>query len=352
MTNPTVPPVGTAGTGYAATVNAFLAEVKQRLEAAIPLSSLQIADLDMANNAITEVSHLGLYEGLEEPSTPVGSLQRFENDLYWVSAAGAAKITDGAAINSTSIGGITGDYGGEDPAQFRFVGADKTFYAYDTFAGEEWARVWARSFDVAGDASGTERVRIDWAGSGSSYTLTLPAAVPAARKLIQMGTSGALTASNVLDTDESITLVGESYYKHGNYVATCPVVYPDLVLESGTVSNNGANLGATQDPSTVVYYPLRGLQRHNRIKSIVVYLESSPGGDVTYEFALTGVSNFVAFGTADTVVASTQTTTITRATPTTLVSDASSNMFPWVKIETSSGVTAVPVWFAVTYDSP
>jgi hypothetical protein len=200
MTDRTIPAVGSSGTAYATSITAFLTEVRQRLEDSIPLSSLEMSALDMANNEITNVNYLRLYEQDDAPTTPVGSLQRFGNNLYWISASGAVQLTDGADINVAGTGGITGDYGA-GPEQFRYVDADSTFYAYADYAGGEWARVWARSFDVAGDATGTERIRITWAGTGSSYTLTLPAAVPAAPALLQMDASGNVTASNTLTED-------------------------------------------------------------------------------------------------------------------------------------------------------
>src|SRR3954463_14267381 len=102
-----IPPVGTTGTDYASQIDAFLTEVKTRLEADLPLSSLAAGTLDLSNNPLANAQYVGVYPGSGIPTTPVASLQNFGNDLYWVSASGAVKITNGAAINVTGIYGIT-----------------------------------------------------------------------------------------------------------------------------------------------------------------------------------------------------------------------------------------------------
>lgn len=207
MTNQTIPPVGSAGTNYARDITLFLTEVKQRLEDPVPLSSVTITDLDMGNNAISNVKSLGLYQQVNSPTTPVGSIQRYGGNLYWVSSGGAVQITNGAALNASGIGGLTGDYGGANPAQLRFVDADATYYAYDDYAGATWAGIFAKQFDVSGDGVGNQRVRISWAGS-ASYTLELPVALPGSQLMLQMEADGTMVASNTLASALTITTGG------------------------------------------------------------------------------------------------------------------------------------------------
>lgn len=192
----TIPPVGTAGTGYASDINAFLAEVQSLLEAQIPLSSLLIGTLDMQNNAITEVQRIGLYQQLTAPAT-VGSLQNYQGDLYWVNAAGAVKITDADSLNASGIGGITGDYGGSNPAQWRFDDADQAFYGYDDYAAAKWAHVRARDFGMYGAYGGTTRITLTGTAA-ASYTVTFPTALPGATSVVTLSATGQLAASNTL----------------------------------------------------------------------------------------------------------------------------------------------------------
>lgn len=201
-----IPAVGTAGTTYATQLVAFLTEVKNRLEAKVPLSSILIGALDMANNAFQNVQYLGLYEQASQPTTPVGSVQRFNNDLWYVSDGGAFQMTDGASLNASSLGGITGDYGSPNPAELRFVDADLTYYFYDNFATTTWAHIRARDVEIAAGATSALRVRLDWGGAGS-YTLTLPPAPPAAgqKRLLSLDENGDILQDGVSTTSVTAT---------------------------------------------------------------------------------------------------------------------------------------------------
>ena len=225
ITDP-IPPVSTAGTGYASQLVAFLTEVKARLEAKVPLTSLLIGALDMANNALTNVASVGLYESALEPSTPVGSLQRFNNDLWYVSDAGAFALTSGASLDVSSVAGIGGDYGSPNPAMLKFVDADKTYYFYDDEPAGEWGYIRARYVEVAGGLTSANRVRIDWT-AGTSYTLSLPAAVPGAgaRTMLSLDENG-----DILQTGNITTSVTATHFYN---TAEETIVY--------SVRNNGLN---------------------------------------------------------------------------------------------------------------
>lgn len=193
MTYPTVPPVGTTGTSYASTINEFLGEVKQRLEDPVPLSSINIETLDMANSPVQNVEYLSFSESAELPEEPAGSIWFYDGEFYMVTSTGAVQITDGLTLNIAGVGGITGDYGGANPAQLRFVDADQEYYFYDNYGTGAWGRAWARTFDVAGGATSANRVRLAYAGT-VDQTITLPAvaADAGAQSLITTDGTGAL----------------------------------------------------------------------------------------------------------------------------------------------------------------
>ncbi len=192
-----VPAVGTAGTGYASQLVSLLTEIKNRVAAKVPISSIVVALLDMANNAIANLAYASFYEASSSPTSPVGSIQRYQGDLWYVSPSGAFRMTSGASLNATALGGFTGDYGGANPASAKFVDADKEYYFYDDLGAANWAYVWGRGFDIAQGLTGANRVRLQWAGS-TSYDITLPAAAPGAGTFLQMSATGAITASNTL----------------------------------------------------------------------------------------------------------------------------------------------------------
>jgi hypothetical protein len=191
---PPVPAVGTAGTTYASQIVAFLTEVKARLEAKVALTSLLAGLFDLSNNGIANAAYVELYEQASAPTTPVGSIQRYGGELYYVSSSGAVRITNGGALDVVSANGITGDYAA--PAEFKYDVGALEYFAYSDEAAGNWARVGAQGFDIYGTLAGTTRVRLSWAGGLSpSYTLTLPAAVPASSAILRMDASGNLTAN-------------------------------------------------------------------------------------------------------------------------------------------------------------
>lgn len=197
ITSGSIPAVGTTGTTYASQINLFLTEVKARLEASMPKASLAAGALDMNGSAVSNVSRTSFSDVGGVPSTPTASLQMYNNDLYWVSGSGTVQITSGGSLNAGSIGGITGDYGGTNPAQFRFVDADQEYYAYDAFAGGAWAYIWAKGVDFAKNSTSTTRIRtIAPSTLASNYTLTLPSVPSGVDKFLYIGNTGVMGQAN------------------------------------------------------------------------------------------------------------------------------------------------------------
>lgn len=258
----TIPAVGTSGTTYASDINLFLTEVKNRLEALVPRSSLAPGNLDLGGYTISNALSVNLYDstGVTAPSS---SLYQIGSDLYWMNSGGAVKLTSGTTLNTSLLGGITGDYGGANPAQFRFVDADQEYYAYDDYSGGAWARVWARNFDIAAGATSAVRARLAFGGS-VSQTYTLPTAAPAAAAYLQMDTSGNITASNDLSrttlipaaaSTEAFT-VSTAHKQHENawYLgnSTNAIVYPIVIDVGRTVSTFTLKISKQSDATNTI----------------------------------------------------------------------------------------------------
>lgn len=264
-----IPPVSTPGTGYATQLKAFLEEVKARLEAKVPLSSILAGLFDLDNNAIENIQYNHLYEQSSAPTTPIGSLQNYQGNLWWVSSSGAAQLTSGNSLNAASLGAIDGDYGGLNPASLRFSDADETFYFYDDFGALKWARIAGRSIDIHGGATEADRVRITWAGS-SSYTLTLPDTPPASTAIVQMDSSGTLTASN------SISSPTATDYYHGD--RTVMQSFGNYAQVTGTVTFGAFSAGTVcwnLPAGETIYKFFDGLKTGDRVKSVTVVANAS-----------------------------------------------------------------------------
>jgi hypothetical protein len=189
-----IPAIGTAGPTYASNLDTFLTEVKARLEEKMPFTSLQPSTLDLSNHPVTNVQYLGLYAAGGTPSTPSNSLQQYSGDLYWVSPGGAVQITAGTALNASSVAGITGDYGGANPAQLRYITANTEYTAYTNFGAGTYAYLWGLGFDIAGATTGSNRVRL--LNSGANYSLTVPTALPGAQQTLYLGSTGQMSTSD------------------------------------------------------------------------------------------------------------------------------------------------------------
>lgn len=127
-----------------------------------------------------------------------------DGELYWRTAGGAnVKLTDGASINTTLVGGIVGDYSSVG-AEVSYSDADRVY----TFKDEDakWTRVATGPVRIYENDT-TESVYVELvapAGLALSYTITLPTAAPAGPAFLQMDASGNITASNRMANEMTI----------------------------------------------------------------------------------------------------------------------------------------------------
>jgi hypothetical protein len=183
----TAPAVGTAGPDYATTINALLTEIRSRLISRIPLSSLLTNDdLDLNGQALLNAAYITLAnEAVSPVASPVNRFAAFGGNAWWVSPSGAIQLTDGAALNAAGVGGITGDYSGAGPMEFRYDLANTRYDAFANQSTNTWAYVRARGFDIAGSATSAFRARLSFAG-GANVEYLLPATAPSATGIMGM----------------------------------------------------------------------------------------------------------------------------------------------------------------------
>ena len=318
-----VPAVGAPGTDYATQIDLFLTEVKTRLESKVALSSIQPGSLDLSNNPLSNAQYVGLYPTTTTPATPANSLQQYNGDLYWISGgASVVQLTSGAALNAASLAGITGDYGGGNPAQFRYVTANTEYYAYTSFAGGTYAYLWTLGLDVAGASTGSNRIRI--LNSGANYTLTLPTATPGSTQLVQMSSAGALTTSNALANNANLTLSGTGHVARGNAKVSVPLVNTLTLQTVATVTFNAGQPGVnfSTNAAGYCYIPLLGSTDENVTIQQVDILNSFVGSGNWTARLYTASAQFGTFiaigGSATSFTSGTTPATITTGLPVSL----------------------------------
>lgn len=257
-----VPTVGSAGPAFATDINAILAEIIARLSVKVPLTSINIStNLDISGSSILNVSGLTFQNLSTAPAgPPVNRLATFNGDLYYVSPSGTIQLTIGGLLNAAAIGGITGDYGGANPAQFRFVDADQRYNAFDDFGTNTWGFVRARGFDIAAGATSALFARLLFAGAASkTYTLP-PAAATSGDRPLYMDSSGNIT-------------VGHGTKVYGFGAAGSVVEGGNFTFASGRQINLGAGV-------TSISKALDGMQEGYRFTTVTLDI-SKPNGNTT-----------------------------------------------------------------------
>ena len=207
-----VPTVGTAGPDYATSIDAILTETVARLTTKVtPSSMLFNTTLDLGGEALTQASYVTMVNTTVTPAaSPSCRLVVYSGDLWYVSPSGTIKLTTGSALNAAGVGGITGDYGGANPAQFRYDSANARYDAYANYATSTLSGVCAAKFQLA--ASPTSfRVTMEPSGAmAANYTLTLPPqpASSAQARPLYVDSSGKVTAG--IPSTSKVTLVYSS----------------------------------------------------------------------------------------------------------------------------------------------
>jgi hypothetical protein len=270
---PSVPIVGSAGPQYATDINAILTEIVARLSAKVPLASINFnSNLDLSGSDLLNIGNIVFSNQLSTPSgSPFNRFAVFGGNLYYVNAAGAVQITSGSTLNAAALAGITGDYGGANPAQLNYVAIDTRYNHYANFSTGTWAYDRALGFDVAGGATSTAFARILWAG-GSNITLTLPATLPAANQLLSVDNTGAITAgtSAALANNNNITLSGTGTYKHGTKTVQKLVNGGDVIVLAGSLTNQFSTRGISYSSAGDFLVRLPSLHNHQRLVDLII----------------------------------------------------------------------------------
>lgn len=212
-----------------------------------------------------------------------------DNELYWRTNSGTnVKLTNGASINTTLVGGIVGDYASVG-AELAYDDANKTYTFKDqSTPTKKWARLGSGPVRIH-EFDTTESTYVEFAvdaALAASYTVTWPAALPASTVLMQIAADGTLVCSNTLATDADITLVGMADYNHGakKVAQLCgPGFAATGSYSSGTIPGPPDILYHRLALTTTVYVPLdkMGLRDGDRITLIEIDGDAHGGSEPT-----------------------------------------------------------------------
>ena len=326
-----VPTVGTAGPGFATDINAILTECISRLSSKVPLSSILFnADLDLGGQSLLNTAGVTFTQLGGAPSgAPFARAASFNNDFYWVNPSGAVQITTGGTLNSASIGGITGAYGGANPAQFRYDNVNSRYDAYANFGTNTWAYVRALGFDIAAGATSAVFARLAFAGV-ANRTYTLPAApASAGDRPLYMDTSGNITVGHGTKT-YAYSAAGSTIEQlgigtNGNIVYSTP--------GSGWTTTGGASSPVSKGVDgllvgfSITSFTLNLRAKTNATACNLFFYKQPPGGVAA-----------VLLGTATTTALGAQNVTVTLGSPEVVAANTTYHM-QFVPAGVASGET-------------
>lgn len=197
-----------------------------------------------------------------------------DNELYWRSNAGNnVKLTSGAALNVAAFaGGIGGDYVAS-AAALNFD-ASGVRYTLRGAGGTTWARMASGEVRIL-ETSTSETVYVGLAAPsalGSSYTMTLPTALPSSGACPMMLTSAGVigTSSTWVHSAVGAALQGGAAVSNGQYITL------------GTATSDAVSIHVSvPDGATITAWSVRVKKTTNATKTVSVALQrTSTDGEV------------------------------------------------------------------------
>jgi hypothetical protein len=210
------------------------------------------------------------------------------NNLYFRTVGGVnVKITDGATLNVSIVGGIGGDYStvgallDYDDATDTYRFRQETAAAVRQFAKVSMADLIIREYDPAGDASvPVETVTVKSPDAlAASYELTLLTALPVGARAMQVDNTGAITASNTF-----VSTITTTEFKHtsalGLQINAMSAIDPNAT-HTRLLGAVGAQVGWTLGASTdKIAFPI-DLPIGSQITLWTAYFNKTTGAAVT-----------------------------------------------------------------------
>jgi len=275
----------------------------------VPTAGIGInADLDMSAWRLTTVGGVD-FDNLGATLT-TGACEAFVafGDLYYRNNTGTnIRITNGGALNMTTVGGIAGDYTSAG-AEVAFVDAQdgytfkqQTGAAVRQYAKMDCADVRLYEFKAhPAAAPPTNFVSLKSpAALAASYQVTMPAAVPASTLPVQMSAAGVLSVggSIAMASGDHVTVSGTGRFKHGDLVKSHPAIA--YVIDSNFTRTALGYIVSTGIGA--VYLPIF-LDEGERIKSVTFAVYGDGSADLSYDFfTVTAAGVQTSIGPAGTV---------------------------------------------------
>ncbi len=213
----------TLGPEWATLLNAALTAVDNHdhtegLGRKITSAALNInGDVAIGNNNLTGAKSYNMANQSSAlgGATDVRSLYAVAGELYYNDSVGnQIQLTSGGALNASSIGAIGGDYG-SSTANVYYNSTSKTFF-FDQNTDQR-AKLDIGDLIIRETVAAANGITIKSPSSlAASYSITLPAALPAANKMLQMSTTGVVTPEYITTSHVDPSGLGAAAYGAGS----------------------------------------------------------------------------------------------------------------------------------------
>jgi hypothetical protein len=247
------------------------------------------------------------------------------NNLYFRTQSGTnVRITNGTSLDITSSGGFGGDYiSVAAEAAFSDAGKEYTFKQKDP--DNFWAAMRSGPLRIA-QLDTTESVYVEViapAALGSSYTITLPTAAPAATSVVQMSNSGvlsasasaaiasgAITATGAISSTSTVTGTDFKFTSTVTFnIGGCAATLPSASAPTYTVNDTTGEAIWTFATGNRIALPAGMLRSGDRITAFLCRADSTAGGSGTLDTKLWRKTSTAAPTQIGTTLSHTNTTT-------------------------------------------
>lgn len=308
----------TLGPTYATLVNAVLAEFRTTLNAKVTPSGMDMnANLSMLSGAVRYgLTDLGFAKFYAQPtlltaaSTPGAVQMNSVGDLYFNNLSGnQIQVTSGTTLAGTA-GSITGAGYGSGGVVVNWDAGTSAYQLKSGSGADAYAHAAVNDL-LLNDGSGNF-LRVAAPAMAADYTITLPAAVPAATgTLLQFTVGGVASFANTGLTDVAlaanshVTISGTGRYKHGDITLVGSLEEGFAQSGTWTVQAAGPAVGFYISAGAignryVTRLPI--LEVDQRIRSITAYGFNGSAGAATFQLIASNATSSAnvgaAFGTA------------------------------------------------------
>lgn len=242
----------------------------------VPSNALTIVgDIPMVTHAFTGISAVSFTEIAAAAAVSYEGLfvNSADHNLYFRNSAGVnVQITSGSTINISVVGGIGGDYASVG-ALLSYVDANLDYLLQQEGSPRPWAGLRTADIKLYQKAASIANFVgiISPAALAASYTMTMPAALPASQVLMQVTAAGVITPSNTLPINTNITVSGNGKIAHANKGIAFGISRVDVLDATvGPTSSAGVG-GVLQAAGSTVYYRMPNFAFEWRLNSLTLW---------------------------------------------------------------------------------